>query len=184
MVKTDLSKFNNDWYQPGNPIKRLIWFVVNATFFKTSLLPISSIKRGILKMFGARIGAGVVIKPCVNIKYPWKLTVGENTWIGENVWIDNLDQVDIGANCCLSQGALLICGNHNYKLPSFDLMVSPIILEDGVWVGAKSVVTGGVTIGSHAVLKLGSVCSGDLEPYKIYSGSPAEYVRDRKMEQA
>ena len=60
---------------------------------KRSWFPISGFKRFLLRLFGAKIGKGVVIKPCVNIKYPWKLRIGNYVWIGENVWIDNLDTV-------------------------------------------------------------------------------------------
>ena len=66
-------------------------------------------------MFGAKIGKGVIIRPGVSVKYPWKLQIGDNTWIGENVWIDNLSNIIIGKNVCVSQGAMLLSGNHNYK---------------------------------------------------------------------
>jgi len=121
----------------------------------------------------------VVLKPAVNIKYPWFLSIGDNTWIGEGVWIDNLDQVTIGKNCCVSQGALLLSGNHNYKRASFDLILKPITLEDGVWIGANSVVTQGVRCQSHSLLAVGSVASSNLEPYTIYRGNPAVSVKER-----
>jgi len=153
--------------------------MVNAFIFKSSWLPVSAIKVILLRIFGASIGKGVNIKPCVNIKYPWKLSIGNDTWIGENVWIDNLDTTAIGANCCISQGALLLCGNHNYKKDTFDLMIGKILLEDGVWIGAKATVCPGVTCKSHAILSAGSVATKNLEPYSIYQGNPAIKVRDR-----
>jgi len=122
-----------------------------------------------------------VIKPGVNIKYPWKLQVGDNCWIGERAWIDNLDNVIIGNNCCLSQGALLLCGNHHYGKTTFDLITRPIVIEDGVWIGAQSTVTGGVTCSSHSVLAAGSVASTDMEPYGIYRGNPAVKVKERPL---
>lgn len=133
----------------------------------------------LLRLFGARVGKSVVIKPHVRIKYPWKLSIGDYTWIGEDVWIDNLDEVCIGANCCVSQGAFLLCGNHNYTKSTFDLMIGAITLEDGSWIGAKSTVCPGVTVGSHAVLSVGSVATKTLEPYGIYSGNPAMKVKER-----
>ena len=93
-----------------------------------------------LVAFGARIGKGFVIKPAVNIKYPWKLKVGDDVWIGENVWIDNIGNVTIGSNVCISQGAMLLTGNHNYKSETFDLMIKPIVVEEGVWIGAKATI--------------------------------------------
>ena len=182
MMKTDLSKFNNDWYKPGSKIKRAIWYCFNAGFLLNPMNPFSGLKKLVLRMFGAKIGSNVVFKQRVNVKYPWFLSVGDNTWIGEDVWIDNLAQVDIGANCCVSQGALLLCGNHNYKKEAFDLMVGKIVLEDGVWIGAKAIVTGGVTCESHAILTAGSVTSKNIAAYSIYRGNPAVKVIDRKIE--
>ena len=135
-----------------------------------------------LRKFGAKIGKGVFIKPSVNIKYPWTLEIGDYSWIGENVWIDNLAQVKIGSNVCISQGAMLLCGNHNYKKPTFDLMVGEITLEDGSWVGAQSVVCPGVTLHTHAVLGVGSVAHHDLDAYGIYQGNPARKVRERVID--
>jgi len=181
MLKTDLSKYNNTWYNPGaSIIKRTIWLFMNAFIFKTSLIPISRIKVSLLKAFGATIGKGVEIKPCVNIKYPWYLTIGDFTWIGENVWIDNLTSTKIGANVCISQGAMLLTGNHNYKTTTFDLIVSGIVIEDGAWIGAQTVVCPGVTIGTHAVLSVGSIANKNLLPYTIYQGVPAIKIRNRE----
>ena len=130
--RSDLSKFNNQNYNAGNIIVRSLWYFVNILFFKSSLFPIYFLKVSLLKLFGAHLGKGVIIKPNVNIKYPWKLKLGNNVWIGENVWIDNLELVSMGNNVCISQGAVLICGNHNYKALSFDLISQPISLNDGV----------------------------------------------------
>jgi len=179
MNKTDLSKFNNSWYKPGNPLKRLIWYFKNRVLLKSSLPWPNSFKIIALKFFGAKVGKGVLIKPCVNIKYPWFLEIGDNVWIGEDVWIDNLAMVKIGSNSCLSQGSLILCGNHNYKKESFDLMVGDITLEEGVWVGAKSVVCPGVTMKSHSILTTSSVLTKDTEEYGIYQGNPAVLVKSR-----
>ena len=179
-MNTNLSHFNNSWYKPGaGKIKQLLWFYINTIVFKTSLFPISKLKIVLLRLFGAKIGKGINIKPSVNIKYPWKLAIGDYSWIGENVWIDNLDFVSIGANCCVSQGAMLLCGNHNYKLESFDLITKPIVIEDGVWIGAQSVVCPGVVCKTHSVLSVGSVATKNLETYSIYQGNPAIKVKDR-----
>lgn len=178
-AKTDLSKYDNSWYKPGaSLLVRGIWYLVNAAFFN-SAYPFSSVKVFLLRMFGASIGKDVVLKPHVNIKYPWRLTIGDHSWVGEGVWIDNLEDVIIGNNCCISQGAFLICGNHNYKKSFFDLITGKIILEEGVWIGAGSLICGGVTCKSHAVLAAGSMASDNLEAYSIYQGNPAVKIKDR-----
>jgi len=179
----DFSKFNNRWYDPGKSgLVRIIWYFINVVVFKSYLFPFYKIKANILRFFGATIGSGLVIKPCVNIKYPWKLTIGNNVWIGEEVWIDNLDFAEIGNNVCISQGAMLLTGNHNYKKASFDLITKKIILEDGCWIGAKSIVCPGITCKSHSILSVGSVANTDLEEYMIYQGVPAIQVRKRVIE--
>ena len=183
-MKTDLSSYDNTHYQvSAGFIKRVLWYWINAMFFKSACPIGSRCKSSLLRIFGARVGKGVVIKPCVNIKYPWKLEVGDHVWIGEEVWIDNLDDVKISDHCCISQGALLLCGNHDYKKSTFDLVTAPIILEEGAWIGAKAVVCPGVTCRSHSVLAVNSVANRDLEPYSIYQGNPAAKVKDRKIHQ-
>jgi putative colanic acid biosynthesis acetyltransferase WcaF len=177
---TDLSRFNNSWYKPGGRLRRSLWYAVHELFI-CSGHPISGLRVFLLRLFGAEIGKGVVIKPRVRVKYPWKLKVGSHSWIGEDVWIDNLGEVSIGDNCCLSQGAMLLCGNHNYKRSTFDLMVGDITLEDGVWIGAKSVVCPGVICRSHSILSVGSIASTTLDSFGIYRGNPAVKVKEREI---
>lgn len=180
MNKTNLSKYNNDAYKPGkNALIRLFWYYTNVLFFLNPLFPFSSFKIFLLRLYGAKVGKGVILKPSVNIKYPWRLKIGNYVWIGENVWIDNLADIEIGDNVCLSQGAMLLCGNHNYKKSTFDLMIGEIVIEDGTWIGAKTVVTGGITCGSHSILTVGSVASKPLESYGIYKGDPAVLIKQR-----
>ena len=179
--KTDLSKYDNSWYKQPPFIKNVLWFITNAIFLNSYLLVPVSLKRLILRTFGAQIGTGVMIKPKVNIKYPWLLSVGNYVWIGEEVWIDNLTAVSLGDNVCLSQGAMLLTGNHDYTRSTFDLKVGKIVLEEGTWIGAKAVVCPGVTCHSHAVLAVNSVAVRDLESYGIYQGNPAQWIRERKI---
>lgn len=182
MKQTDLSKFNNQWYQPGPTWKRLLWHYVSLLVMESGWFPFYSLKVALLRSFGAEVGVGVCIKPHVHIKYPWKLSIGDHVWIGEQVWIDNLANVTIGSHVCVSQGAYLLTGNHDFKKESFDLNIGTIILEDGVWIGAKSVVCPGITCRSHAILTVGSVANRDLEAWGIYRGNPAEKIRVRVME--
>jgi putative colanic acid biosynthesis acetyltransferase WcaF len=182
-MKTDLQKYDNSWYNSGkNLIICLSWYFINVLFLRSSLNPFSSLKVFLLRLFGAEIGQGVNIKPSVNIKYPWRLSVGDYVWIGENVWIDNLDDISIGDNCCISQGAMLLCGNHNYKKTTFDLITGKIVLENGVWIGAHSVVCPNVTCKSHSVLAVNSVATSNLEAYTVYQGNPAKEISKRKIE--
>jgi putative colanic acid biosynthesis acetyltransferase WcaF len=109
------------------------------------------------------------------------LKVGNHVWLGENIWIDNLALVEIGDHTCISQGAMLCTGNHNYHSPRFELITKPIVLHNAVWVGAKAVVCPGVTAHSHAMLTVGSVANTDLESFGVYQGNPAALKRKRVL---
>jgi len=182
MNTTRLDQFDNSDYKSGPWLARVLWVLVSGVFFQSWFPGPSALNRTLLRLFGANLGRGVVLKPRVTIKYPWKLTVGDHCWIGENVWIDNLGRVTIGNHCCLSQGALFLCGNHNYKKPTFDLMVGDITLEDGVWLGARASVGPGVTCRSHSVLAMGSVATSDLEAWTIHHGTPSKVKGTRQLE--
>lgn len=177
----DLKNYNNEWYSPGSKILQLCWIVLSRVFLESRFIWPSRFKCFLLRLFGAQIGRGVVIKPNVKIKYPWFLDIGDYTWIGEKVWIDNLTTISIGNNCCISQEAYLLTGNHDYKVSTFDLIVSPINIRDGSWVGAKAIVCPGVTVNSGALLAAGSVANQDLQVNGIYQGNPAIFKRIRKF---
>ncbi|MFN0015264.1 MAG: WcaF family extracellular polysaccharide biosynthesis acetyltransferase [Saprospiraceae bacterium] len=170
----DLSRFNNTHFERGAPRwKEALWLLVSALVFQHELAIWNAPKIWLLRLFGAVVGAGVVLKPRVTIKFPWKLHIGDHVWIGEAVWVDNLAPVTIGSHTCLSQGAMLLTGNHDYTKPAFDLVVRPIQIEAGSWIGAKAVVCPGVVVRTCAVLTAGSVATHELEAFGIYQGNPA-----------
>ena len=174
-----LIQFNNsDFDRGGSLVKLALWEFSQFLLFP---LPGSMHKRFLLRLFGGKIGARTVIKPYVKIKFPWKLTIGDDSWIGERVWLDNVVDISIGNNCCISQNAYLCCGNHDWSAPAFDLIAQPIVLENEVWVAAGSLVGPGVTIRQGAVVTLGTVVLGNLEGWTIYSGNPASAQKSRHV---
>jgi putative colanic acid biosynthesis acetyltransferase WcaF len=180
MPRVDLSSFDNSWYSPGrSTLIRALWFFVGLPIIRCGLLPSSSVRRIVLRCFGAKLARGIVLKPGVRVKYPWLLSIGENSWIGEDVWIDNLVEVKIGANVCVSQGAYLCTGNHDWSDQSFGLDARPIVLEDGSWVGARSLIGPGVMIGECGIATAGSVVVKSIPAYEIHSGNPAAFARRR-----
>ena len=179
----NLADYDRRGYYPGaGVLKRVAWYAVNALLFDSWLLPLSRPKCALLRLFGARVGRGVVIKPRVNIKYPWHLRLGSHVWLGEGVWIDSLAQVSIGDHVCVSQDAYLLTGNHDYRDPRFGLRVDAIVIEDGAWVGARALVCPGARVRRGAVLAAGAVLSGTAEPGGVYQGNPARRTRERLLE--
>lgn len=178
----DLSRFDNSWYTPGRSLLvRVAWLLLSRFFFETFFPWPNALKRGLLRLLGASVGRKVVIKPHVRFKYPWKIAIGDYSWIGEDVWIDSLDSVTVGRNACVSQGAFLETGNHDWSDPAFGLMTRPIVIEDGAWVGAKSTVLPGTVIETHAVVSAGAVVQGRVPALRIVAGNPAVEVRSREL---
>jgi putative colanic acid biosynthesis acetyltransferase WcaF len=137
----------------------------------------------ILRCFGAKIDGTVVLRSGISVKYPWRLSVGAYTWIGENVWIDNLVEIRIGANACISQGAYLCTGNHDWSDPLFGLLVEPIVLEDGSWIGTRALICPGVNVGRCGVATAGSVVTKSISAFEIHSGNPARFIKRRTFRQ-
>jgi putative colanic acid biosynthesis acetyltransferase WcaF len=180
------TRVRNDLFDPKNGLDRGrprpiegIWYGLKCLLFLTPCPFPSALKRIALRSFGARIGCGVVIKPRVNIHFPWKLSVGDYTWIGEEVFILNFEPVTIGAHCCISQRVFLCAGNHDYRHPRMPYRNQPIVVEDGAWVGAQAFVASGVTIGSEAVIAAGSVVTHDQPAGMVCAGNPSAPVKNR-----
>ncbi|HET6324544.1 MAG TPA: WcaF family extracellular polysaccharide biosynthesis acetyltransferase [Planctomycetaceae bacterium] len=169
-------------YTPGrSPLVRGLWAVVSLVIFQSGWVPLYGIKRWLLRRFGASVGAGVVIKPHVRIKFPWRLRIGAHAWIGEDVWIDNLATIHLANDVCVSQGAYLCTGSHDHRRVTFDLIVKPIVVESAAWVGARAIVLPGVTIRRGAVVASGSVVTRDVPPGVIVGGSPSRVIGERTV---
>jgi len=179
-MPVDLATFSAARFDRGASRPReLLWLFVSLVLFRLCPISLSPLKCAVLRGFGAKIGTGVTIKPQVKITFPWKLTLGNHVWLGEESWLLNLDRIVIGNHVCISQRAFLCTGSHDYTKTSFDLIIKPIVLHDGCWIGAGAWVGQGVTVGSGSILSAGSVAVKNLEPAGIYRGNPAVFVRSR-----
>jgi putative colanic acid biosynthesis acetyltransferase WcaF len=152
--------------------KEMAWYLIKMVFFLSAFPYPSSLKVWLLRMFGAKAGSGIIIKPRVNIHMPWKMEIGDYVWLGEEVFILNFEKVTIGNDVSVSQRAFLCCGNHDYRDPSMSYRNAPITLEDGCWVGASSFVGPGVTIGIDSVVLAGSIVNSSLARDGVYGGNP------------
>jgi putative colanic acid biosynthesis acetyltransferase WcaF len=156
-----------------------VWYLLKCAFFLSPLPFPSRFKCAILRAFGAKVGQGVVLKPRINIHFPWKLSIGDHAWIGEEVFILNLEPVSLGSHCCVSQRAFICTGNHDYRRPDMAYRSQPIVIQDGAWVGAQVFVSPGVTIGTDAVVAAGSVVTRSLPAEMVCAGNPCVPVKPR-----
>src|SRR4051812_12721755 len=184
-MSVDLSCTSNRGYVAGRSVfVRALWLCVETLFFLNPLLTSYRLKRNVLRLFGAKVGTGLFIKPGVHIKCPWRLRIGKNCWLGERSWIDNMEDVSIGSNVCVSQGAYICTGNHDWSDPGMGLTPRPVTIEDGVWVGAFARIGPGLRVAEESVVVLGAVVLQDTEPRGIYAGNPAKRTRSRALRDA
>jgi putative colanic acid biosynthesis acetyltransferase WcaF len=152
----DLSKFNNSGFSRGAPRwKEAMWWLCRSLLFAPWFPVPSSLKVAALRVFGAKVGSGVVIRSRVNITFPWKLEIGDHVWIGDEVLILSLDRVKIGSNVCLSQRTFLCTGSHDFRAEGFDLITKPIEIGDSCWIAACAFVGPGARVPSGTMVKAG-----------------------------
>jgi putative colanic acid biosynthesis acetyltransferase WcaF len=177
-----LARYDNSWFKPGaSRWKVIAWYFLGRPLVRAAWMPSSTVRASVLRWFGASIGEGVVLKPSIDVKYPWHLSIGDHCWVGEGVWIDNLTTVRLASNVCVSQGAYLCTGNHDWSDPFFGLRVATIVLEEGSWVGAKAILTPGTHLSVCSVAGAGAVVSGFVPEFEVHAGNPARFVRMRSF---
>jgi putative colanic acid biosynthesis acetyltransferase WcaF len=163
-VRRRLATFTPDGYDKGRPPwTQAAWLAVSGAVLQRWWCP-GRVRVAVLRAFGARIGSGVVIRHRVRIHWPWKLVVGDDTWIGEGAWILNLEPVTIGSDVCVSQDVLLCTGSHDARSSTFAYDNAPIVVEDGAWLAARATVLRGVTIGADAVVGATALVTKDVAP--------------------
>ncbi len=170
----DLSQFDNASFSRGaSRTREVLWWIVRSLIFLPGFPLPSSLKRSALRVFGAKVGRGVVIRSRVNITFPWRVEIGDHAWIGDEVFLLSLAPITIGANTCVSQRAFLCTGSHDFSRPSFDLTTAPIHLGEGCWIGAQSFVGPGVTFGPGSRCLAGAVVVNDVPAGATVKGVPA-----------
>jgi putative colanic acid biosynthesis acetyltransferase WcaF len=166
-------------FRGRNAIHVQIWWLIQATAFAWSPQFLYSWRRFLLRRFGAEVGKGVLIRPTARITYPWKLKIGDNSWIGDDVDLYTLGEIVIGKNVCVSQRSYICTGSHDYTKESFDIYEEKIVIEDSAWLGTDVFVAPGVNIGEGSVVGARSSVFMDLPAGMICIGSPAKPVRHR-----
>jgi putative colanic acid biosynthesis acetyltransferase WcaF len=156
-----------------------LWWITDSLFFKTSPQFLYGWRRFLLRIFGARIGKKVLIRPTTRITYPWKLFIGDYAWVGDDVALYNLGDIHIGANAVVSQKSYLCAGSHDYKDKSFPIYSAIITIEEQCWLGTDVYVGPGVTIGKGTIVAARSSVFKNLPGGKIFAGTPAKQIKDR-----
>ncbi len=155
------------------------WWIIQGTLFRLSPQFMYGWRRLLLRLFGAIIGDDVLIRPTVNILYPWKLTVGEKSWIGDDVTLYNMANIDIGSNSVISQKSYLCTGTHDNTKSTFDIYAEPINIKNEVWIASDVFIAPGITIENGTVVGFRSTVNKDLPANMICYGNPAKPIKPR-----
>ncbi len=160
-----------------------LWWIVQATLFRCSPQVLYGWRRFLLRLFGCSVGNGVEIRPSADITYPWKVSIGDYSWIAHGATLYSLGEIHIGANVVVSQGSYVCAATHDMQSPSFAICDKPVWIEDEVWIAADVFVAPGVRIGRGAVVGARSTVFHDLPPMMVSFGNPAKPVRPRFVPQ-
>lgn len=163
----DLSKAPGEraaWDRPR--IVVYLWAIAELVFVTNAWQISSSLRVRVLRLFGAEIGEGVIYRPRTRVKFPWKLHIGDRSWIGEGVWIHNQDHVYIGSDVSISQETMITTGSHSHRT-DMALIMRPVTIEDGAWITSRCMILGGVTVGRSALVGPMTVVKQDVEPNSV-----------------
>jgi len=156
-----------------------LWWLVQSTLFAMSPQFMYGWRVMLLRLFGAKVGEGVIIRPSVRVTYPWKVKIGNHVWIGDLAELYSLGEIDIGDDVVISQKSYLCAATHDYTKTSFDMMDKKITIEDQVWLATDVFIAPGVTIGRGALIGARSSVFSDMPEDMICVGSPAKPVKRR-----
>jgi putative colanic acid biosynthesis acetyltransferase WcaF len=178
----DLRKYDQSKFERGRPNWLIIlWWLVQAIAFPLSLHNFNGFRCGLLRLFGAKIGQGVLIRPTARFTYPWKVTIGDYSWVGDDVVFYSIDRITIGSHAVISQKCYLCTASHNIQQETFPLTTAPITIGNGVWVATDCFVAPGVNIGANAVIGARSSIFRDIPSQQVAWGTPCKAHYPRKL---
>ncbi|GAB4543374.1 MAG: colanic acid biosynthesis acetyltransferase WcaF [Pleurocapsa sp.] len=177
----DLRQYDQSNFDRGRPNWVIIlWWLVQAIAFPLSLHNFNSFRVWLLRLFGAKIGKGVIIRPTSRFTYPWKIAIGDYSWIGDDVVLYSVDRIEVGCHCVISQKSYLCTGSHDISDRAFGLKTAPIKIGNGVWIASDCFVAAGVKIGANSVIGARSSVFRDIPSQQVAWGTPciAHYQRE------
>jgi putative colanic acid biosynthesis acetyltransferase WcaF len=163
----------------GNRLARLAWNTCWALLYRSSPRPCHAWRAMLLRLFGAKMGAACHFYPKSKVWAPWNLVCEDRVTLGDDAELYNPSTFHLASHCIISQGAYICGATHEYNDPSFRLVSYPVSIGAYAWICARAIVHPKVNVGTGAILGLGSVATRDLEPFAIYTGMPAEKVKER-----
>ena len=181
MILENVDSTTGPSFSLSHRVRRQLWNWVWLVLFRPSPRPCHAWRAVLLRLFGAQLGERVHIYPAVKVWAPWNLTVGAHSGIADGVTLYNIERIEIGEYCVVSQGSHLCTGSHDYNREDFQLIAAPITLAPRVWICAEAFVSPGASLAEGVVVAPRSVVTKALsQPWTVYAGTPARPVSARK----
>ncbi|MGY4472347.1 putative colanic acid biosynthesis acetyltransferase WcaF [Bradyrhizobium sp. LB9.1b] len=159
----------------------LLWQTVQQTLFAWSPQPAYGWRRWLLRLFGAKVGKGVLVRPTARVTYPWKVQLGNHCWIGDHAELYSLGPITVGDNAVVSQRSYVCAATHDYNNITFPLVAIPVVVEHEAWIAADCFIAPGVTVGAGAIVGARSTVLASVPRATIVAGHPAEFKGNRKQ---
>jgi putative colanic acid biosynthesis acetyltransferase WcaF len=160
-------------------IGRALWEFLSPPMFAWTPRILWGWRRGLLRLFGAKVGRAVNIHPNVKVAIPWNLSIGDYSSVGDGAVLYSLGTISIGDRVTISQYAHLCAGSHDYSDPSMPLLKLPICVEDEVWICAEAFLGPGTRIGARSIVAARGVVISDVPEGAIVGGNPARFIKQR-----
>ena len=178
----DLAQYHQPGYDAGgSKIKMLIWWLVQAIAFPLTLHTAHGIRCTLLRLFGAKIGKSVVIRPTARFTYPWNIEIGDYSWVGDDAVLYSLAPIKLGRHCVISQKSYLCTGSHDISDPRFGLITGEIVVENGAWITTDCFVGPNVRIGANAVIGARSTVLTSMPAGQLCVGTPCKPIKPRPI---
>lgn len=161
---------------------RLLWNIVHLFFFRHSLISFNFLRKILLSLFGAEIGADVLIYPSVRVWAPWNLSIGDRAVIGPNVNLYNVGFIKIDEDVTISQNSHICTASHKIDSPSRELLYAPVEIRKGAWVFSDAFISPGIIIDEGAVVGARSVVTKNVEAFNVVGGNPAKFLKKRNVD--
>lgn len=162
-------------------LKTIFWELINFKLKIVGYFPSHYFRRFCYRLCGMKIGKGSVIHMNAVFYYPPNISIGNDTIIGERAVLDGRGKLIIGDHVAFATGVMVLNAEHDVHDPDFKARIEPVIIEDYVFIGPRSVILPGVKVGKGAIIAAGAVVTKDVEPFTIVGGVPAKHIKEREL---
>ena len=164
---------------PGSARWRWVVFSMFARLLPVNLF--GRLRTTLYRLGGAEIGSGSTLTAYVRLWGPGKLRIGSGTTLSAPIAICLDADVTIGDRVLIGHDTVIATGSHEVgpaEARGGPLQPEPVVIEDGVWIGARVLILPGVTIGAGSIVAGGAVVTADVAPNRIVGGVPAKELRE------